>query len=213
MRIPKLRNRESGMNLWTRFCFLLLITLGNLALTMNPALAHSFNVALLVPLSTVGSVQGRQYVEGFMLATTEKDSHPDQESDGHLGGLDVYVTKIDAVGNITQQLGRIALSDDIDILVIYGAETTPLEASKQLEGKQVALLLPGEAPSLDSGQHAVAAFISSYEQSYGRKPSSDAAQGYNAARRIDAAVRAQGGVDDLPLLRRDLEKSARGFAW
>lgn len=208
-----MRNREGGMNLWTRFCFLLLITLGNLALTMNPALAHSFNVALLVPLSTVGSVQGRQYVEGFMLATTERDSHPDQESDGHLGGLDVYVTKIDAVGNITEQIGRIALSGNIDILAFYGADTVLHRAREQLDGKEVALLLPGEAPSLDSSLPAVAAFISSYERVYGRKPSSDAAQGYNAARRIDAAVRAQGGVDDFSSLLWNLTKSERGFAW
>lgn len=201
------------MNFWTRFCFLLPALAANIALAMNPALAHSFNVTLLVPLSTVASIQSRQYVEGFMLATTERDSHPDQESDGHLGGLDVYVNRIDAVGNIAEELERIALSGDIDILVVYGAKTTLLEASKQLDEKTVALLLPGETPSLDSTLHAVAAFISSYEQSYGRKPSSDAAKGYNAARRIDAAVRAQGGVDDLPLLRRNLKKTERGFAW
>jgi hypothetical protein len=39
------------------------------------------------------------------------------------------------------------------------------------------------------------------------------AQGYNAARRIATAVRAQGGVGDTAALRRNFEAIARGFAW
>ena len=61
----------------------------------NQLAAHSFNVALLASVSGPMAGPGKNARDGFMLATTERDSHPDQESDGHLGGLDVYVTLID----------------------------------------------------------------------------------------------------------------------
>ena len=191
------------MNLPKKAAFLFLAIIVEFALTIDPALAHRFNVALIIPNSNAGSLQSRQIREGFMLATAERDNHPDQESDGHLGGLDVYVKVIDGQGDVAADLRRIATQGVIDIVAAFGSDSTLSIVRKLLDGKMVALLLPGQSPFAKSELPAVAAFISAYEKVYGRRPSSQAAQGYNAARRIDVAVRAQGGVNDTALLLAD----------
>ena len=70
------------------------------ALVCGPsgASAHSFQAGLLFPYSGPSAKAGRQVLDGFMLATKERDAHPDTESDGHLGGLDVYLSRIDSAG-------------------------------------------------------------------------------------------------------------------
>ena len=184
-----------------------------LALKINPAIAHSFNVALVIPLSNAAMVRGRQILDGFMLATGERDSHPGQESDGHLGGLDVYVTVIEEKGNVTAEIERFATQGEFDIVAAFGSETTLSLVRKLLDMSKVALLLPGQSPFSKPDLPAVAAFISEFEREYGVAPSSHAAQGYNAARRIDFAVRAQGGVGDTASLNRIFRETAHGFAW
>ena len=191
--------------------FLFLTMIAGNVLVINPALAHSFNVALVTPPSNAGSVEGRQIREGFMLATTERDSHPDQESDGHLGGLDVYVTVIDGIGDSVADIGRRVEQGDVDIVAAFGSETTLTRIRKLLDGKLVVLLVPGQTAFLEPDLPL--AFMSAYEREYGSKPSSQAAQGYNAARRIDMAVRSQGGVDDTDSMLRSFRDTARGFAW
>ena len=93
-------------------------------ISFNPAYAHRFYVALVIPFSNAVADQGRQYRQGFMLATTERDSHPDEESDGHLGGLDVYVSVIDSQGDIRTEMERIVSQGRIDIVVAIGSEKT-----------------------------------------------------------------------------------------
>ena len=177
---------------------LILVLASGIALAPTPTLAHRFNVALVIPSSD----QGRQFRDGFMLATTERDGHPDQESDGHLGGLDVYVTVTDGKGSVSA-----------DIVVPFGPKSFLSRIDELLDGTKAVLLAPGRSPFPDLALPLVAAFISAYEMKYGTRPTSQAAQGYNAARRIDAAVRAQGGVDDRASLRRNFEPSAQGFTW
>lgn len=192
---------------------LILAMIAIVDLSANPALAHRFNVALVIPLSGAESDQGRQIREGFMLATTERDSHPDQESDGHLGGLDVYVSLMDGMGDLAADLGRMVGQGKADIVAAFGPETTLSLIRELLDGKEVALLLPGQSPFSKPELPAVAAFISTYERAYGEEPSPWAAQGYNAARRIALAVRTQGGVDDKAALRRSFKETAGGFDW
>ena len=184
-----------------------------LALTINPAFAHSFNVALVIPLSNAAMAQGRQMLDGFMLATRERDSHPGQESDGHLGGLDVYVTVIDEMGDVTADIERVATQGEVDIVAAFVSEATLSLVRKLLDIRKVALLLPGQSPFSKSDLPAVAAFISDFEREYGVRPSSHAAQGYNAARRIDVAVQAQSGVGNTASLQRNFRETAHGFAW
>lgn len=193
--------------------FLFLTMVAEIAFSIDPAFAHRFNVALVIPLSGAASSQGRQIREGFMLATRERDSHPDQESDGHLGGLDVYVSVIDGNGDVATDIGRIATRGEVDIVATFESEKTPSLIGKRLDGTRIVLLSPGRPPFPRSGVPAVAAFISAYESEYGYGPSPRAARGYNAARRIDVAVRDQGGVDDTASLRRSFRATARGFNW
>ncbi len=146
------------MKIRNKAAFLFLTMIAEIALTINPALAHRFNVALVIPLSKAASVQGRQIRKGFMLATTERDGHPDQESDGHLGGLDVYVAVIDERGDVAADIGRIATQGEVDIVAAFGSEKTLSLIRKLLDGKKVALLLPGLSPFSKSDLPAVAAF-------------------------------------------------------
>ncbi len=201
------------MNFPIRVILLFLTLIFETAFVGNPALAHRFDVVLVIPMSDGVSTQGQQILDGFMLATAERDGHPGQESDGHLGGLDVYVTVIDGKGNITADIERLTAQGEIAIVAAFGTKTTLSLLKRLLDGTGTALLLPGQSPFSDSDLSAVAAFISAYEKNYGIRPSSDAAQGYNAARRIDTAVRAQGGADDTASLLRIFRETAHGFAW
>ncbi len=148
-----------------------------------------------------------------MLATAERDSHPGQESDGHLGGLDVYVTVIDELGRAPADAARLVTRGEFDIVVVFGPEETPNRIGRLFEDTGVALLLPGEPPFFEPDLPGVAAFSSAYEREYGSPPSPQAAQGYNAARRIDVAVRAQGGTDDRASLLRTFKETERDFTW
>jgi hypothetical protein len=183
------------------------------SISFKPAYAHRFYVALVIPLSNAEADQGRHYRRGFMLATTERDSHPDEESDGHLGGLDVYVSVIDSQGDVSAEIERIVAQDRIDIVTVIGSGKTLSLAGKLLDGRNIVLLLPGQSPFSQSDKPGVVIFRSSYESQYGDQPSAQAAQGYNAARRIDVAVRAQGGVDDTEQLVRSFRQTASGFTW
>lgn len=199
-----------AMKIRNKVAFLFLTMIAVNAFAPIPALAHSFNVALFAPQSQAALLEFRQ---GFMLATTERDGHPDQESDGHLGGLDVYVSVIDGGRNIFAAFGRIATEGTFDIIAAFGGEATLGLIGNLFEGTKVAVLTPGRSPFSEPGQPAVAAFISAYRKVYGAEPTLLAAQGYNAARRIDAAVRAQDGVGDKALLLKNFEETARRFAW
>lgn len=189
-----------------------------LALPAGLASAHSFNVVLWVPLSGPAAVAGAQMRDGFMLAAKERDSHAGQESDGHLGGLDVYVELADSlqVPGIRATSGRRAA----DIVAVIGSPQTVKPAELLAPDQQGILLMPGETafpPSVQTAGGgpvpAAAAFIAAFETEYGYAPAQPAAQGYNAARRIDAAVRAQGGVDDKEALKQHLAGTERKFDW
>ena len=192
---------------------MILLAVAGLLCSPNPTLAHSFKVVLIVPLSGAESIRGRQIREGFMLATAERDSHPEQVSDGHLGGLDVYLTTIDGQGHVGAEIERLARQGMVDIVAAFGPETMLSRIGKQLDERAAVLLRPGETPFSDAALPAVRAFIAASERAYGARPSSHAAEGYNAARRIDGAVRSQGGVDDRASLRRHFRLTEHGFNW
>lgn len=184
--------------------FLIVIAAAGMALSVTPADAHSFNVTLVIP----SSPEGREIRDGFMLATTERDSHPDEESDGHLGGLDVYVTVIEAGGNLAVNLGGQA-----DIVAAFGTADTLSRIAEGLEGTGAVMLTPGQSPFAGPETAGVAAFKTAYEAAYGAPPTSRAADGYNAARRIDHAVRPLDGADDRAALVKSFSETARDFTW
>jgi len=179
---------------------LALTLIAGMALTVTPASAHRFNVTLVIPASP----EGREIRDGFMLATTEHDSHPDEESDGHLGGLDVYVTAIEVGAQMASLTGG-----QPDIVAVFGAG----ETSAGLNESGAVVLTPGQTPFAQAGTAGVAAFKAAYEAAYGVAPTPHAADGYNAARRIDVAVRPLDGADDRASLRQSFSMTAQDFAW
>ncbi len=82
-----------------------------------------------------------------------------------------------------------------------------------LAGQNAALLMPGETVVLEAGLPGVGRFVSAFEAQYGAAPSPEAAQGYNAARRIDLAVRSAGSASDLGALAQSFSLSAAGIDW
>jgi len=158
------------------------------------ALAHSFNVVMVVPADLEQGVRD-DITTALLVASEERDSHANEESDGHLGGLDVYFTLAGP-----NQSDRIAAADP-DILILTLREElqsddaiklTPLPASTP---KAAAFLARPAAPDL-------APFGERFAARTGSAPGSEATTAYIAARQIDLAVRAIGGVDDRAALER-----------
>lgn len=180
---------------------------------LTGTLAHSFNVALIIPLSGPNAQQGKQFLNGFMLATTERDAHPNQESDGHLGGLDVYVTTIDENEDIVSQINMLNMDPQVDIVSYF---TTPDKSSviqNNLDQSVIALLVPGEISEENVDRIGNDNFFTTFGKTYNEEPTTAAIRGYNAARRIDLAVRAQGAASDIADLAKSFNESASGFKW
>ncbi len=191
--------------------WLLLTLMVGALVTNGPAAAHSFSVALILPASAMVAEQNKQIRQGFMLATAERDAHPDQESDGHLGGLDVYITALPA--DAPDGTGPVADPSVFDIVVAFDAGRYLTRLKNHLGENQTAVLYPATPPFLWSQTPAVVAFRAAYQKQFGTPPTAAAAQGYNAARRIDAAVRGQAGAADKNLLARSFEASGDHFTW
>lgn len=187
-----------------------------LALSGASAMAHSFNVALFVPLSGANAADGGQMRDGFMLATQERDSHAGQESDGHLGGLDVYVYSADSGAVAAETAGNMLVSRKIDVAAVSAASIALERIAALAREAQAVVIKVTEKTSLSEGGEAngaPAAFIAAFRAAYGYNPGPAAAQGYHVARRIDEAVRAQAGVDDRRGLAESFRRSEMEFAW
>ena len=69
--------------------------------------AHEFRMIFIAPLSGAGAAEGQQALAGLMFAARERDGHPDETADGHLGGMDVHVLTVDSAVGRTEALKRI----------------------------------------------------------------------------------------------------------
>jgi hypothetical protein len=141
--------------------------------TNAAAQAHRFDVALVASYSGPMAARGSQVRDGFLRATAERDAHSGQESDGHLGGLDVYIVPVDSAGDAAA-LGR-RLTAAVErggiefVAAVRGAADLAALRAITARAGLILLTVPGEAAS-------------GYE-----------AGGYALARRIDGAVRARSG--------------------
>ncbi len=160
----------------------------------NLASAHSFNLIFIAPLS---DSTGQSALDGFLLATTEQDSHEFETSDGHLGGLDSHVFRIDS------STGNAMVSDRLE-KTIDGAK--PLFAAGLLPDANLIELLknsgavyvdPASSPfwrerlarreqltTMDGGL-----FFAAFERAYGYRPDDHAIRSYLVARVIADVVR------------------------
>ncbi|MEN8196259.1 MAG: hypothetical protein ABFS30_07060 [Pseudomonadota bacterium] len=175
---------------------------------VKTAEAHSFNVALVIALAEPSAGDARQVRDGFLLASRERDGHPDEESDGHLGGLDVYLYPVDLERESLAGVRALLQREEIDILAVIGPDEAADEIRPLVAGSQTLVLGPGRLRSASTE-----AFTNAFQAAFGYPPATPAAEGYNTGRRIDAAVRPLGGVDDRTSLRRALDETRNGLDW
>jgi hypothetical protein len=179
-----------------------------LAIVPHGAWGHSFNVGLVVALVEPTIAEIRQVRDGFLLAARERDGHPDEESDGHLGGLDVYVHLVSLDGGAPSAVRALLQRERIDILAVIGPGHAAEKLQPLVAGAPTVLLAPGRLPS-----PVPSAFVRAFQVAFGYPPGKHAAEGYNAGRRIDAAVRPLDSVGDPAALRRAFDETRDGLDW
>jgi len=171
-----------------------------LAMCLGPVWAHSFNLGFVAPMSGPEAVSGEQALDGFMLATTEQDAHLFEESDGHLGGLDSYVIRIDSSGNDKTTIERIEnLLENKEPLFIAGVFSPGIadQISDLLKNSEAVLVNPVdsrmwqrvvEEPEKITTMNREP-FNAKFQAANGYAPTIDARKGYIAARLIASTVR------------------------
>ncbi|MBL4756223.1 MAG: hypothetical protein JKY32_00860 [Rhizobiales bacterium] len=193
-----------------------ILTLVSLVVSMTfagVAKAHEFTVLLASAMSGPGEQGAR---EGFLVAAAEQDAHPDETADGHLGGLDVFVARLDMTGdNIEQSLNTRLAKGDVDIVAIFPTGSRGEELRRVAELAGIVVIAPAPLPFNGSPDAAPVAseFVSAFTQRFGYEPDSNAAQGYQIARRIDDAVRPFDSAANTQELRHRLDATAGGFNW
>ncbi|TFH48910.1 MAG: hypothetical protein E4H01_05385 [Lysobacterales bacterium] len=190
-----------------------------LATSASSVRAHAFNVAFLAPLSGPNAPQGRQAVDGFLLATRERDGHAFEESDGHLGGLDSYLITIDSGHDaevVRRQLEKLLHSEGIVFLSGVSMSEMLAAIGIILDQKQTILVDPVDSAVYRSATSDPAGlltldgtpFPAAFRQAYGYDPDAGAIGGYVTARFIDAAVSAvEGRISQRDALHRALERA------
>jgi len=177
----------------------LTLSAGIVLATALAAGAHSFNLVMIAP----DDAEIRQVMrQAFLIASAERDSHAAQESDGHLGGLDVYL----GFAGIGDGEAAAALAPDILAAPLAGTDAAAVTAlAASLDVVSLAPADPNSAMSrdmlaqpLDPG---LPAFAQAFEAETGQAPGAEAVAVYLAARRVDQAVRQLGGVGDAAGLR------------
>lgn len=136
--------------------------------------------------------------QAFLLASEELDGHANEDSDGHLGGLDVYVT----LAKQSEVLQGVSVLPDIvatpladnnnarilaEFARIYGAATLLETILDSPESQR--FLEQAADPSLDT-------FEDRFWAELGRTPSAEEQAIYVAARRIGLAVGRLDGAAD-----------------
>ncbi|MEE8434721.1 MAG: hypothetical protein V3S64_08035 [bacterium] len=159
------------------------------------ALAHDFKVGFLVPLSGMDAAAGKEAVNGFKLAASERDGHPDEEADGHLGGLDVYLLLVDTNGGRAKALTRIRT-----LIQTPGLHFLSGRIPIKWMGDIRKMLQQGPTILIESGRLSVRenrtldgiVLAQAYARKFGSQPGPSARLGYSLARLLDRVVRITG---------------------
>jgi ABC-type branched-subunit amino acid transport system substrate-binding protein len=192
-----------------------------LATSIGQVRAHSFNVGFMAPLSGPGAQQGEQALDGFLLATRERDSHAFEESDGHLGGLDSYVIRIDSgrgVEAVRGQLDELLRGEGIVFLTGVSVSETLAAVGAMPDDSQSILVDAVDSAAYRSAASAPESLVTMddvlfsavFREAYGYEADVDAIGGYIAARIIAAAVSAvEGRFSQRDALRRALARAQK----
>jgi len=177
----------------------------------NAAVAHEFTAALYIS-GEMRETRLQEAVNGFLLAADERDGHANETSDGHLGGLDVHILPlpVDATGQVVGLVGTPQIPPDV--VVLMGGEGLPPDslAGEMAGGLEVQI---GMLPDTWRDADTTDSFAARYQNAFDAAPTEAAAQGYNVARRLDAAIRALEGLSPRTTLETILVDSENGIAW
>lgn len=156
--------------------------------------AHSFDAALVVSDDADPAIQ-QDMMHAFLLASEETDGHEGQESDGHLGGMDVYLMLFQS----SQSGALMQAGPDFIVLPMIG-DAPALNASDAVVVTPSAAA-DSNAVLASAANPAMAPFAARFRELTGRQPGLEAQAVYVMARRIDVAIRATDSVADRAVLR------------
>ena len=172
----------------------LLLCISLAAIFPGTTFAHSFNIVFMAPISEPA---GQSALDGFLLATREQDSHAFEESDGHLGGLDSYLFKIDSVSGKPKDPARLenVLTEFKPLFAV--SMVTDKGVRNLLEKHRVVLVVPASGKDSVVGTASTesittmddASFYDLFKNSYGYPPDSHSTYGYLVARVITRVIR------------------------
>ena len=171
------------------------------------ALAHSFTAGLLVT-GEAPAAGLAEAVRGFLLAADERDGHANETSDGHIGGIDVQLLPLpsDAAEQVE---GLTGTPGTPDVVVVLGPEPAAVEAGREYRPGS-AVLLQTPLPEGWDSDASLGDFVARYQLAHGTAPGVMAASAYQAARRLDAAIRSQDGLDPRSSLEEAWRQTASG---
>jgi len=173
------------------------------------ASAHAFSTAILGQEGTTATDLAAA-VSGFRIATRESDGHAMETSDGHLGGLDVYIIPLPAeLGTGIDGLVGVQ-PDSYDFVVLLGQGDPPVDTIPGITEATI-VVSPGVSSDVSRFTSQPDRFFTQYQSYYGAAPNEAAAHGYIAARRIDQAVRRFGEVSQTGAIRDALAETATGI--
>ncbi|MCY1126076.1 hypothetical protein OU426_04350 [Frigidibacter sp. RF13] len=160
------------------------------------ASAHEFNLLLLAPeAATQAELDSMR--AAFLIASHERDDHPDETSEGHLGGLDVQLT--------LARVDEAASADATDFVVApFAAPGDPRVLVRAAVSDAVIVDATAIAQVEPEERRDLAPFADRFQTETGRTPDDVALGAYRAARVVDLIVRRFGSVDDRDALRRAL---------
>ncbi len=172
------------------------------------AVAHEFTVAIRADSAT----QLASSIRGMRLAATERDGHANETSDGHLGGLDLFILpQPPGVDHRIDWLKRPYDGEPDFTVLMNGAEE--LVESDSAQGIVIGTGTLRAEHAWDDAARSGNDFAARYRAAYGMPPDISAARAYNAARRIELAVRPFGSVADRAALAASLAATRFGVDW
>ena len=158
-------------------------------------LAHDFKIGLLVPQSGGEASFGEEIENAFRLAAAERDGHADEEADGHLGGLDVYILFVDTNKGRAASLAEVrTLLQKPGLNFISGKfpSTWMEEIGQTIKAEGVIKIdldkiIRRYEETMDGDPLSDA-----YLRRFGKRPGLAASLGYSLARLLDKTVRITG---------------------
>ncbi len=168
------------------------------------ALAHEFTVAFVAPFSGPEAARGARALQGFLLATAERDGHAFETSDGHLGGLDSHAVKVDGARGsefVMARLREIGARQGLAFVTGLLPQEEQVAENWSRATRLAVLVDPrrsrvyqeGTRPAADVRMMNGMSFTAAFQKTRGSAPDADATLGYVAARLIDLTVRSLRG--------------------